>query len=138
MLLSDTFLPGQEVNGYARHDTQGLFVSNCSVTEPPVDAHYVATQRTINGQTAYMIERFDNRLWTSNEDCWCVDAGLSLPQPTPAANLSASATTGGLTGITGLVGGQNYGPQSYGVVNDVGGGPGNGATVSIVIGSGGP
>lgn len=133
VLLSDTFLPAQEVNGWARHDTQGLFLSNCSVTEPPVDALYVATQRTINGQTSYMIERFDDRLWTTNENAWCVDAGLSLPQPAPAASLSASATTGALTGVSGLVGGQNYGSASYGVVSDVGGGPGNGATVALTI-----
>ena len=136
VMLSNTFLPSQEVNAWTRHDTQGLFVSNCSVTEPPVDALYVATQRTINGQTSYMIERFDNRLWSTTEDCWCVDAALNLPQPTPAADISASATTGGLTGFTGLVGGQNYGPQSYGVVSDVGGGPGNGATVALTINAG--
>jgi hypothetical protein len=133
VLLSDTFLPAQEVNGWARHDTQGLFESVCSVTEPPVDALYAATQRTINGQTSYMIERFDNRLWTTNENCWCVDAGLSLTQPTPAAALTASATTGGLTGVADLVGGANYGPNTYGVVSDVGGGPGKGATVALVI-----
>jgi hypothetical protein len=133
VLLSNTFLPAQEINGWARHDTQGLYQSVCSVTEPPVDALYAATQRTINGQTSYMIERFDNRLWTTNENSWCVDAGLSLAQPTPAASISASATTGALLGVADLVGGQNYGAATYGVVSDVDGGPGSGATVRLTI-----
>ena len=134
VLLSDTFLPNQEINGWTRHDTQGLFQSVCTVTEPPVDALYAVVRRTINGQTGYMIERFDNRIeWTTNENCWCVDAGLSLAQPTPAANITASAETGAITGYTNLVGGANYGAATQFIVSDPNGGPGTGATATGTI-----
>lgn len=133
VLLCDTFLPAQEINGWTRHDTQGLYKSVCSVVEPPVDALYAAVKRKINGQTSYMIERFNNRLWTSNENCWCVDAGLSLAQPEPAANLSASESTGAITGYTDLVGGEGYGAATEFYIADQNGGPGSGATVTGTI-----
>jgi hypothetical protein len=44
-LLSLTYLKEQEVSGWARHDTQGQWWSVCSVTEPPVDALYLVSQR---------------------------------------------------------------------------------------------
>lgn len=44
-LLSLTTLKAQEVMGWARHDTLGFFWSVCSVTEPPVDALYLVSQR---------------------------------------------------------------------------------------------
>ena len=37
ILLAMTYLKEQEVYGWTRHDTQGLFVSIASVTEPPVN-----------------------------------------------------------------------------------------------------
>lgn len=79
-LLSLTYLKEQEVAGWARHDTFGQFVSVASCTELPVDATYFATSRPSGLGTAYLIERMDNRLWESVLDCWCVDAGLALPQ----------------------------------------------------------
>ncbi len=136
VMLSMTYLKEQEISGWSRHDTNGLFKSLCCVTEPPVDALYLAVQRTINGATSYMIERMDNRLWTGVESTWCVDAGLRLPQPTPSANLSVSSPngTGALTGVTGLVGGAGYSPATTAYVVDGNGqGPGTGATVALVI-----
>lgn len=44
-MLSLTYLKEQEVYGWGRHDTQGLVVSVTSVSEPPVNAVYVITQR---------------------------------------------------------------------------------------------
>lgn len=135
LLLSDTFMKGQEINGWARHDTQGSYVSVSSVTEPPVDALYAAVQRRINGQTSYMVERFDNRLWRSVEDVWCVDAGLTIAQPTPNANLIASDNSGALTGVSNLLGGANYSVATVATVADVGGlGAGAVPTLTIVGG----
>ena len=100
-MLSLTWLKPEQVAGWARHDTQGSFVSVCSITEPPVDALYVAAQRNFGLYgNAYVIERMDNRIWNSIEDCWCVDCGFSLDQPTPNATLTASSATG-LGSITG-------------------------------------
>lgn len=136
ILLSLTFLKAQDVAGWARHDTNGLFVSVCSVTEPPVDALYLATQRFPGGQNAYMIERMDNRFWNGAEDVWAVDVGLQLPQPKPNATLSVSSAVGAgtLTGVTNLIGGQGYSAGTTAVVvDDNGEGPGTGAAPVLTI-----
>jgi hypothetical protein len=102
-MLSLTYLKEQEVFGWARHDTNGLFVSVCSVTEPPVDALYAVVQRFpadtgVGGAgNYYYIERMDNRIWNSVEDPWCVDAGLSNTAIEPSAYLGISAATGTVT-----------------------------------------
>lgn len=95
--LSFTFIKEQEVQAWARSDTNGLFVGVCSVTEPPVNAVYWIVKRFVNGGWYYYSERFNNRLWKTIEDNFCVDAGLSYPQPTPNATLTPSGTTGTIT-----------------------------------------
>lgn len=95
--LSFTFIKEQEVQAWARHDTNGLFVSVCSVTEPPINAVYWIVKRFVNGAWYYYSERFDNRLWETVEDSFCVDAGLSYPQPEPNATLTPSGATGIIT-----------------------------------------
>lgn len=121
ILLCDVWYKSEQINGWSRHDTQGLFQSVCSVTEPPVDAPYLAVQRFPGTNTCYMIERMDNRIWNTVEDAWCVDAGLRLPQPTPNAYLSASSRRGlgACTGVTGLVGGSNYSAATTATVTDI-------------------
>ncbi len=135
-MLSLTFLKTQEILGWSRHDTNGLFKSVCSVTEPPVDALYLATQRFPGDETCYMIERMDNREWPALENCWCVDAGQSLAQPTPAATLTADTATGlgAISGYTDLVGGAGYSTATTCTVVDANGkGPGTGCTVTPTI-----
>lgn len=136
VLLSLTYYKSQQVAGWARHDTNGAFVSCATVTEPPVDALYLAAKRYPGTKTAYMVERMDNRLWSAVEDCWCVDAGLSLPQPQPNATLTVSSSTGlgALTGITDLIGGTGYSAATTCViVDDNGNGPGSGAAASPTV-----
>ncbi len=136
ILLSMTYNKPQEVTAWARHDTNGLFQSVCSVTEPPVDALYLVVQRNIGTNTAYMVERMDNRIWDSVENCWCVDCGLALAQPQPNATLNANSATGlgAITGVTNLVGGSNYSAQTTAfVVDDNGNGPGTGAVPALTI-----
>ena len=141
VMLSLTWLKPEQVAGWARHDTQGAFVSVCSVTEPPVDALYIAAQRNFGLYgNAYTIERMDNRIWANIEDCWCVDCGFSLDQPEPAATLTLSSATGlgSLTGVTDLVGGAGYSAGTvFSVVDDDGEGPGSGAVPTPTIGAGG-
>ncbi|SDD95437.1 hypothetical protein SAMN05216337_1017145 [Bradyrhizobium brasilense] len=135
-MLSLTYLRPQEVIGWARHDTNGLFVSLCSITELPYDALYVATQRFPGNNTAYMIERMNNRVWGTVEDTWCVDCGLSLDQPTPAATLTADSPTGlgAVTGVVNLVGGSGYSAGTTAVVvDDNGQGDGVGAVPVLTI-----
>jgi hypothetical protein len=77
VLLGFTYLQEQQVAAWHRHDTDGLFESVCTIVEGNVDAVYVVVNRTINGQTKRYIERFDSRQWTSVQDAFFVDAGLT-------------------------------------------------------------
>lgn len=142
VLLSLTYQKKEQVTGWARHDTNGLFVGVCSVTEPPVDALYVVASRPFNPlQPTYTIERMNNRIWQSVEDTWCVDCGLTLAQQFPNTTLEAiiPASYGGVNGYIGLVGGNGYSVATTATVVDApingnnAAGPGSGATVALTI-----
>lgn len=96
VLLSLTYLKEQEVNGWARHDTQGQVVSVCAVVEPPVDALYMVVSRIVSASAGYkyFIERMDDRIWSGIEDSWCVDCGVATALPTPNAALFAGSGSG--------------------------------------------
>lgn len=87
-LLCLTYLKEQEVWSWTRHDTDGLFVSVCSVTELPVDATYVVVQRYVLNEWRYYVERMNDRIWTNVEDAFCVDAGVSTALRQPDATLN--------------------------------------------------
>lgn len=136
IMLSLTYFKPEKVDGWGRHDTDGSFETVCAVIEPPIDALYLGTQRMFGANQAYVIERMNNRIWSQAENVWAVDCGFSLAQPTPAAKLTASSAVGlgSLTGVTDLVGGQNYSAGTqFSVVDDDGEGPGSGAVVVPTI-----
>lgn len=141
VLLSLTWLKPEQVAGWARHDTQGTFVTCCSVTEPPVDALYVGVQRQFGSNTAYVIERMDNRIWSQAETVWAVDCGFTLAQPQPNATLTPASANGlgSVTGATNIVGGTGYSAGAIGTVIDApafqGGpvGPGTGAVPTLTF-----
>lgn len=138
ILLSLTYF--KEINnaagdifGWARHDTNGLFVGVSSITErymsevnnpsqtgPLVDAVYFIVQRYIQGQWVYYSERMNDRNWTDSESCWCVDAGLALPQNYPQTTLQASAASG--NGVTFTAGSSVFTAANIGDVIRTGGG----------------
>lgn len=95
ILLCLTYLKEQEVYSWTRHDTDGLFISVCSVTEPPVDAAYFIVQRHIQGGWVYYVERMDDRVWNSIDDVFCVDAGLRNSVNFPEAILTITHASGG-------------------------------------------
>lgn len=138
IMLSLTWLKEQEVYGWARHDTNGLFVSVTSITEPPVDAVYVITKRYIEGQNqwVYYTERMDNRNWQNVSDCYCIDAGLSYPLTYPNATLTPAGASGtsNISAVNIVDGGFGYTSPVIVAVDSVGGG--NGATFSAVLTSG--
>jgi hypothetical protein len=139
-LLSQTYVKDQNVDGWTRSDTNGLFVSTAKASEPPVDAPYFVVKRFISGvnQWAYFLERMDNRIWPNAEACWCVDAGLSLTQPTPNATLSASAAkgSGGVLFDYVVTGGLGYTAPAFAITDAQG--YGSGASVSgFTLGAGG-
>ncbi len=138
IMLSLTYLKEQDVYGFARHDTNGLFVNVCSVTEPPVDAVYTIVKRYIAGQDKWMYyqERQDNRNWDNAEDCFCVDAGLSYPMTYPNATLIPSAADGtnNISAVDLIIGGSGY-TSPIATVSDPTG-EGSGATFSITVSGG--
>lgn len=101
-MLSLTYVKEQEMVGWARHDTLGLFVSVASVLEGQYDATYVVAKRFIGGQWNYYVERLDNRITFpyGAEDAWAVDCAVQSILPTPSANLTVSASTGTATFTT--------------------------------------
>lgn len=113
ILLCLTYLKEQEITGWTRHETQGTFVSVCTVTEPPVDAPYFVVKRTIAGVPKYFVERMDDRIWDNVADAWCVDCALSY-SGTPITTVTGLDHLDGMV-VTGLADGQVIVPQT--VVN---------------------
>lgn len=138
VMLTLTYLKEQDVYGWARHDTNGLFVDVCSVTEPPVDAVYTIVKRYIKGQNKWMYyqERMDNRNWENVEDAFCVDAGLSYPMTFPNATLipAAAEGTNNISGVNLIIGGSGY-TAPVAVASDPSG-EGSGATFSVTTSGG--
>jgi hypothetical protein len=93
-LLGLTFLKEQEIYAWTRHDTNGLFVGVCSITEIPVDAVYVIVQRYVEGAWRYYSERMDDRIWNNVEDSFCVDAGVRYGGTLIDATLEPAAAEG--------------------------------------------
>jgi hypothetical protein len=138
-MLSLTYIAEQEMRGWARHDTLGLFASVAVASEPPVNAAYFIVKRYVSGkgQWVYMQERMDNRLWQNVEQSYCLDSALSLPQPAPNANLVASAAKGpgGVKLGAVILGGNSYSATPAGqIVDDAGTGSGAVVTAFTVVG----
>jgi hypothetical protein len=80
----------------------------------------------------YYSERFDNRLWSDSEDCFCVDAGLAYPMSFPNATLTA-ASANGTNNITSTIlafGGTGYTNPTATAVDSTGQGTGVTFTVT--------
>ena len=98
--LTLTFLKEQEVMGWSHHDTQGLFMSVCSIPENGADAVYFVVARYINGQFVQYTERLSSRVPVTSGDVaqvFFVDAGITTPPNFPAATVTPSGTTGSIT-----------------------------------------
>lgn len=136
IMLSFTYLKEQDVGAYARHDTNGFFVSVTAVTEPPVNAVYTIVKRFINGQWKYYTERADNRNWRNVEDVYCVDSGLSYTGTLPNATLSPALADGtsNISSVNLVYGGFGYTAPSVTVVDP--NGAGSGATFSTTLSAG--
>ncbi len=139
VLLCLTYLKEQDVYAWSRHDTNGLFQSVCTVSEPPVNATYFVVKRLIQADGVpiwvYYLERMDNRLWFEIEDAWCVDCGLRYGASTPAATLTIASATGTptLQQPQLINGGSGYGAGTYARIADPTGG---GATLGVTVAGG--
>lgn len=76
VLLALTYLPGQDVRGWHRHDTDGSFESICCVSEYNEDVLYAVVLRTVNGRQVRYIERLSRVVIDSPADAFFMDAGL--------------------------------------------------------------
>lgn len=134
--LSFTYLKEQDVYGWARHDTNGLFVGVCSVTEPPVDAVYFIVRRYIAGQWVYYSERMNNRDWPTVESCWCVDSGLQWPMTSPNATLTPLLAQGtkNISGSNIINAGIGYTAPTVRALDPTGAGTGFIGTLTILGG----
>jgi hypothetical protein len=136
IMLSLTYLKEQDVYAWTRHDTNGLFVGVCSVTEPPVDAVYVIVKRYVRGQWMYYSERMDDRDWATVEDCVCSDASLGYPMNFPNATLTPAAANGtaNISNTNLIAGGSGYVAPVARAVDPTG--QGSGATFSVSLSGG--
>ncbi|WP_230686078.1 hypothetical protein [Burkholderia gladioli] len=64
VLVSMTYDRDDNVCGFARHTTDGLFKSVCAIPGADGDVLFAVVQRTINGQTVQFVERLDETLQT--------------------------------------------------------------------------
>lgn len=135
VMLCLTCVKDQEVMAWTRHDTQGLFVASTSVVEPPVDALYLVTQRFFDDNEPYIVERMNDRLWSSVEDVWCVDCALSYPKPEPNTTLRVSSARGlgQPVNYQDLVGGSGYSSRTTASIADP---TGSGCTVTPTVSAG--
>lgn len=137
IMLCLTYLKEQEIYAWTRHDTNGFFVSVCSVIEPPVDAVYAVVKRYVQGQWMYYVERMDNRNWINAEDCFCVDAGLQYPMTFPSATLIPSAAIGtrNISSVKIISGGSGYTSPNIIAVDSTGSGTGATFTANLTGGA---
>lgn len=94
LLLVMTYLREQQVFAWAPQSSAGKYESTCSISEGNEDAVYFVVNRTINGQPARYIERLSSRLYTTDEDAFFVDSGLSYDGRN-ASGARAVTITGG-------------------------------------------
>ena len=76
-LLALTYLREQQVFAWAPQPSTGKYESTCCISEGDEDAVYFVVNRTVNGQTKRYVERLQTRQFTSDEDAFFVDCGLS-------------------------------------------------------------
>lgn len=76
-LLSLTYVPEQEIAGWAAHDLGGKVLSVCSVPEGREDSLYLIVERTVNGATEKHVERIIPQVVQSLTESVFVDAATS-------------------------------------------------------------
>jgi len=64
VLVSMTYDRDDNVCGFARHTTDGLYKSVCVIPGEDGDVLFAVVQRTINGQTVQYVEQFDQDVMT--------------------------------------------------------------------------
>ena len=141
VMLSLSYVKEQELIGWAHHDTDGAFLSICSVAEQfsgdTVDAVYCIVRRLVGGIYVQYIERFADRFFFyGKEDAWNVDCGLqTAPSSSPTTLLTFSGDASAIGNTVTLT--DPLGSFSSGQVVRVGGGvynvTGSGTSASATV-----
>ena len=76
-LIGMTYERAQQVEGWHRHVTDGLFESVATIYGSGEDEVWVVVKRTIGGVAKRYIERFNPVQWEEKADCFFVDSGLT-------------------------------------------------------------
>lgn len=91
-LVSLTYVPEEEVYGWAKHDTPGNVESICNVPEGVHDAVYISVERSLESLAGRRsIERMDDRDFSDLRDAFFVDSGLSWDQPVDITAVTLAA-----------------------------------------------
>jgi hypothetical protein len=94
VLLGLTYLKEQQVVGWHRHDTDGLFESVACISEDGEDVLYCIVKRTINGVSKRYVERMNTRSFTDSKDWFFVDSGLTYDgRNTASTTITISTAT---------------------------------------------
>jgi hypothetical protein len=82
-LIGMTYEREQDVVGWHRHTTDGLFESVAVIYGDEDDEIWVVVKREVDGSTVRYVERFNPTKWTEKKDAFFVDSGLSISPPAP-------------------------------------------------------
>jgi hypothetical protein len=93
-LVALTYVRGEQVAGWHRHDTEGEFENVCVVPEGDEDFLYVTVKRTIDGSTVRYIERMATRVIDEAD----LDEMIFMDSAETYDGWNASSTTITLTG----------------------------------------
>lgn len=97
VMLNLVLLRDQDVYGWTRSTTRGLFYDICALQEGILTSIYAVVTRIIGGRARKYIERMDSRQFETIEEAFCVDAGLRLGAVYPAAGITIDVATGTAT-----------------------------------------
>lgn len=77
VLLALTYMREQEVFAWARHVTDGVVESVCSISEGSEDVLYLVVARPVAGITLRHVERLQSRSFDQLRDAWFLDCALA-------------------------------------------------------------
>ena len=148
VLLSLTYVPDQEVYGWARHDTAGRFCDVAAIPEDTEDGVYVVAYRySPEKGFQYFIERMQSRLMGANlargkpanrELSFCMDCGIrkeNIITGTTTATCDAAPVDGYIWSVDVVTPGSGYAAGDvFGITDQQQRGTGASLSVSIVDG----
>ncbi|MBQ9405249.1 MAG: hypothetical protein IJU37_00750 [Desulfovibrio sp.] len=90
LLLALTYMKEQQIEGWTRHPTDGEVQSVVAIAADNGDALLLVVKRTVNGQTAYFLERLADPFDQADDirDAYFVDCGLTQKTANPTDTMT--------------------------------------------------